>query len=73
MVLIEGGDAWFREIRMPEALPSGVLLTTVTSLPMIPPLPADELEPAPRNELEPGSTAEAEPAPSQAQGPADEP
>jgi hypothetical protein len=73
MVVIERGRGWTREIRMPEALPPGVLLTPVTSLPTIPPLPPGELEPAPRNELEPGSPVEAEPAPRRAQRPADEP
>ena len=72
MVLIEGGPDWFREIRVPEALPPGMLLTTVTSPPEIPPLPADELESASRNELEPAPRNEADPALRQAQGPADE-
>jgi hypothetical protein len=75
-VVIEGGPDWFREIRVPEELPPGMLLTTVTS----PPLPADELDPAPRNELEPALRNELEPAPRneadpgprQAQEPADE-
>ncbi len=67
-VVIEGGPDWFREIRVPEELLPGMLLTTVTS----PPLPADELEPARRNELEPARRNEADPGPRQAQEPADE-
>jgi hypothetical protein len=45
-VLIEGGPDWFREIRIPEALPPGTPLNAITSRSPIPPLPA------PRNELE---------------------
>jgi hypothetical protein len=62
MVLSEGGPDWFREIRTPEALPPGMLLTTVTYPADTPSLPADELEPAARNELEPAARNELEPA-----------
>lgn len=67
-VLIEGGPDWFREIRMPEALPPpSAPLNAVTSQPPVPPLPAprNELEAAPRNELEA--------APLQMQNPAGDP
>jgi hypothetical protein len=73
MVVIERARGWSREIRMPEGLSRGVLLTTVTPLPTVPPLPADELAPASRNELGPGPWNEAQLAPHQVQGPADEP
>ena len=81
MVLTEGGPDWYREIRMPEALPPAMLLTTVMPQPPAPPLPADELDPAPRNELDPAPRNELDPAPRnetdparrRAQGPADEP
>jgi hypothetical protein len=58
-VVIEGGPDWFREIRMPEALPPGAPLNTLASQPPVPPLPV------PRNELE--ATAR------KAQDPADDP
>jgi hypothetical protein len=81
MVVTEGGPDWHREIRMPEALPSAMLLTAVMSQPPTPPLPADELDSAPQNELEPATQNELEPPPRnetdtarrQAQGQADEP
>ena len=73
MVVIERGRGWTREIRMPEAHQPDVLITTVTPLPTIPPLPADELKPASKKALGAGSPHEAESAPRQAQGPADEP
>ncbi len=67
MVLIEGGPEWFREIRMPEALPTHTPTNAVTVQPPVPPLPAsrNELEAAPRNELEA--------TPRQAQGLTDDP
>jgi len=73
MVVTEGGPDWYREIRMPEALPSAMLLTTVMSQPPTPPLPADELEPATQNELEPPPRNETCLGRRQAQGQADEP
>jgi hypothetical protein len=75
MVLIEGGPGWFREIRMPEALPADTPLNAVTAQPLGPSLPApqNELEAAPQNELEAAPQNELEAAPQQAQGHADDP
>ena len=64
MVVIEGGPDWFREIRAPEPLPPGMLLTTVAYPSQPPSLPVSELEQAAGNE--------AETTPPPAQGPADE-
>ena len=68
-VLIEGGPDWFREIRSPDELPSGMLLTSITSPPIVPPLPVVAPESASRSELEPAPQTQAE----QEQGPAEEP
>ena len=66
MVLIEGGPDWFREIRMPEALPPNTPPDAVTFQPPVPPLPA------PRNELE-AAPRELEAAPPQTLEPANDP
>lgn len=81
MVLTEGGPGWHREIRIPEALPSAMLLTAVMPQPTAPPLPVGEVDPAPRDELEPAignelvlpPRNEMDPAFRRAQGQADEP
>jgi hypothetical protein len=69
MVLIEGGSDWFREIRSPDELPSGMLFTSFASSPVVPPLPVAEPESASRSELEPAPQIQA----GQEQGPAEEP
>src|SRR5260370_6293379 len=46
MVVTERGHGWAREIRMPDAVQSGMLLTAVTASPMITSLTAAELEAA---------------------------
>ena len=56
MVLTEGGSDWFREIRMPEALPPVEPLNTLTSRPPVPPLPG------PRHELEAAARKAQDPA-----------
>jgi hypothetical protein len=45
-VLVEGGPDWFREIRVPEAIPPGPL-HGIPQPPIPLPSPPDEVEPAP--------------------------